>query len=216
MQYITQFLKRFSQWNETLAELFKADIVLRVGKQKDDQQFKQNAETRLAKIKDSILEIVDAFEREHQEEVEKTEELKNAVKTIREHISNPVNENFYDSVCTPLATVVGSEYLKFNKAKLMGAAERIAPIEFTDEQRRDMYAKATEGKTGIELEEAKFCFEHGITSTARGEFEEPGDRLIKLAGASRSASKDFLAKAEIFRELPNYQKIIVVAEKMAI
>jgi hypothetical protein len=219
--YIINFFERFAKWNNAFAELFKADILRRVAEQKNDPPIHQKAEEKFNGIRAEILKIVDTFEAEHGDEIDQLpeqekESLRNAIGSVRKGLeTDKIPENFYENVCLQFGNIAGSEYLIFNKAKLMNAAERIAPIEFTDEQRRAMYAKAIEGKTGVELEEAKFCFEHGVTSTVQGDFEEPGDRLMKLIGASRSAATEFLATADIFKELPNYQKIIIAAEKRA-
>ena len=222
MTYILNFFERFAKWSEAFAELFKADILQRVAEQKDDPRIHQKAEDKFNSVRENILKIASIFETEHRDEIDQLadgekEKIRNAIEAVRKNLDNAgtMPENFYEGVCLQFGKIVGSEYLIFNQAKLMGAAERISPIEFTDEQRGELFVKATESKSGVELEEAKFCFKHGITSTVQGDFEELGDRTMKLVGASRSAAKDFLVKSEVFRELPNYQKIIMAAQKMA-
>lgn len=124
-QEIVDFFERGIEMNKQLEQLYRRDIVLRIGHQKEDRSFQDIALPIPDRLVDEMKNSLQIFQHSNPELLESTV---NEIQRLQKHLDDPSTitaDSYYDEVCMVYSKIAQSDFDIYNKDKLFKAARAI-------------------------------------------------------------------------------------------
>lgn len=134
---IKDFFNRLIKINGVLAGFFRADVIRRIGKEKQDSGFFEEEQEKIKQLFAELPQVLNNYEAANKEKIlslpeEEKIKVEDALAGLRAVAKEPnweeLNEGFYDDVCMRLSFLIETDYKKFNKDDLFEAAKNLDAI----------------------------------------------------------------------------------------
>ncbi|MDD5606622.1 MAG: hypothetical protein PHN37_02045, partial [Candidatus Pacebacteria bacterium] len=115
---VLTFLKRHIKMKEILTQLYKIDIMRRIGTAKNEKGVFEKGLLNLERIKKEIQESINDFEKENRESIQKTG-LINVLKELKQGLLEKNPEGiFYDKICQNYSELIFSDFELLHEKEL--------------------------------------------------------------------------------------------------
>ena len=128
---INGFLKRHISMDKLSTELYKIDIMRRVGEEKGNKAFFQQALSRFdfKKLADKARTLVDEFEEANKDKIKDIPEIQKNIADLKMALSEEnemvLEKSFYDVICELYNHLIMIDFEKFNIQKLREAMRKL-------------------------------------------------------------------------------------------